>query len=134
MVAPWGDRRAVSGLSGPEAAVAGLRPEAARGGYLRKWEHGMLIVLFPQVQVVISPLALCSQAAAPCYPRNRGSAYVPSRISDGRGICLRHLSNCEPGIARAGPSAGQYYLSHDIVQLWLIAGGGRSWPRARIRN
>ena len=38
--------------------------EAARGGYLRSREHGMVMVWCPQVQVVISPLVLCSQAVS----------------------------------------------------------------------
>ena len=38
--------------------------EAARSGYLRSREHGMVIVLCPHVQVVISPVALSSQAVS----------------------------------------------------------------------
>jgi hypothetical protein len=36
--------------------------EAAQGGYLRSREHGMVIVLCPHVQVVISPAVLSWQA------------------------------------------------------------------------
>ena len=47
-------------------AATNLTPvhEAAWGGYLRSREHGMVIVLFPHVQVVIVPLVLCSQAVS----------------------------------------------------------------------
>jgi hypothetical protein len=38
--------------------------EAAWVGYLRNREHGMVIVLCPHVQVVISPVALSSQAVS----------------------------------------------------------------------
>jgi len=50
-----------------QARAAGnftLVREAAQGGYLRSREHGMVIVLCPHVQVVISPLVLCSQAVS----------------------------------------------------------------------
>jgi len=40
------------------------RREAAQGGYRRSREHGMVIVRCPHVQVVISPLVLCSQAVS----------------------------------------------------------------------
>jgi len=38
--------------------------EAAQGGYLRSREHGMVIVLCPHVQVVISPVVLSLQAVS----------------------------------------------------------------------
>jgi hypothetical protein len=38
--------------------------EAGQGGYLRNREHGMVIVLFPHVQVVISPVVLSLQAVS----------------------------------------------------------------------
>ena len=39
-------------------------PEAAQGRYLRSREHGLVIVLWLHVQVVISPVVLCWQAVS----------------------------------------------------------------------
>jgi S-adenosyl methyltransferase len=41
-----------------------VRPAHSARGYLRSREHGMVMVPLFHVQVVISPLVLCSQAAS----------------------------------------------------------------------
>jgi hypothetical protein len=48
------------------AAPPGISPvhEAAQGGYRRSREHGMVILRWYHVQVVILPLVVCSQEAS----------------------------------------------------------------------